>query len=305
MARQAAPASTMTALPERLTPSFLKRLELLRMHSRRAFLGSRQGGHISLKKGHGIEFSDYRRYSLGDNPRHIDWGVYGRSDKLYVKRFQEEQDLPFLVVLDKTFSMMRPEHDGKWEMARDIALSLTYIAFLQHDRVRIGIPGSQLSAQYQSPRALHRLAHELEQCPSPSPEEFFRGLPAVLQRFRFPGMAVFLSDFLFPLEHLEKIIKSFQAKNLDSTFIQILGAADRGLSINPDAHRLLDAESGSYLDLEFSREIRDEYHHLLDGHLQSIRQMCHSSHIRFFSFSSDEDIESIMCIELPRAGFLR
>ena len=73
--------------------SYLAQLELLRLESRNKFLGSRQGGHLSLKKGHGIEFSDYWQYEIGDNPRYIDWKAYGRTDKLYVKQFQEEQDL--------------------------------------------------------------------------------------------------------------------------------------------------------------------------------------------------------------------
>ena len=71
-------------------------------------MGMRQGGHASIKRGQGIEFSDYRQYQLGDNPRYIDWGLYGRSDKLYVKRFSEEQDLSVLIILDTSASMVTP-----------------------------------------------------------------------------------------------------------------------------------------------------------------------------------------------------
>ena len=70
------------ALPEAFTPQFLKQLEMFRINARRMFLGSKQGGHLSPKRGHGIEFSDYRKYELGDNPRHIDWGVYARTERL-------------------------------------------------------------------------------------------------------------------------------------------------------------------------------------------------------------------------------
>ena len=66
-----------------LQPDNLRKLELLRLRSKRKFLGTRQGGNISIKRGHGIEFADYRKYELGDDPRHIDWGVYGRTCLLY------------------------------------------------------------------------------------------------------------------------------------------------------------------------------------------------------------------------------
>ena len=68
-------------LPASFTNEFLRQLELLRLQGRRAFLGTRQGGHLSIKRGHGIEFSDYRNYELGDHPRYIDWGVYARSER--------------------------------------------------------------------------------------------------------------------------------------------------------------------------------------------------------------------------------
>ena len=85
---------------ETFTPAFLRQLELLRLRARRSYLGTRQGGHLSLKRGHGIEFSDYRKYELGDDPRHIDWSAYARSERLYIKRFREEQDLSVLLLLD-------------------------------------------------------------------------------------------------------------------------------------------------------------------------------------------------------------
>src|SRR5262245_21429064 len=115
-------------LPATFTPEFLRNLELFKIKARRAYLGNRQGGHISPKRGHGIEFSDFREYELGDNPRWIDWGVYARTDRLYVRRYQEEQNLSVLVVVDASHSMRTPPEDKKWESARDLALALSYVA---------------------------------------------------------------------------------------------------------------------------------------------------------------------------------
>ena len=145
-------------LPASFTPAFLSQLELLNLQSKRAYLGTRHGGHRSLKRGHGIEFSDYRVYVPGDNPRDIDWAVYARSDRLYVKRFQEEQALTVLVILDTSPSMTAVMADRKWERAREIGLALSYIALMQQDGVAICAPGYITTPTLWGVRAMHGLA---------------------------------------------------------------------------------------------------------------------------------------------------
>ena len=103
------------------TPGFFRRLQQLKIKTRRSYLGSRQGSHISKRRGHGLEFSDYRSYVPGDDFRHIDWGVYGRTDRLYVKEFREEQELQVLFLIDTSQSMGFPEAEGKFEFAKDLA----------------------------------------------------------------------------------------------------------------------------------------------------------------------------------------
>ena len=111
------------------TPEFFRRLQQLKIHSRKTFLGTRQGAHRSGKKGHGLEFADYRPYSPGDDFRHIDWQLYGRTDRLYVRQFREEQDLNINIILDSSHSMAFPrttetENSSKFELGKNIALAL-------------------------------------------------------------------------------------------------------------------------------------------------------------------------------------
>ena len=104
-------------LPALFTSDYLSRLETLRMQTRRRFLGSRPGGHVSLRRGAGLEFADYRRYTPGDDLRYIDWNLYGRTDRLYIKQFQEEEDLYTSLFLDGSASMAHPAQDGKAAVA--------------------------------------------------------------------------------------------------------------------------------------------------------------------------------------------
>ena len=111
---------------ELLDTKVLKKLEALQLKSRRTFLGSRQGQHRSLRKGHGLEFDDHRSYAPGDDYRYIDWAVYGRTDKIYLKQFREEQDLSVSVLIDSSKSMIHTEK--KFSYAKSLGLALSYTA---------------------------------------------------------------------------------------------------------------------------------------------------------------------------------
>src|SRR5271170_4630777 len=118
----------MLGLPEEFTPDFLARLEHLRIKTRREFEGLGKGAHLSPKRGSSLEFSDFRHYAMGDDFRYIDWGLYGRTDKLYIKLFKEEEDLLTYIFLDASASMAYPAGDRKFESAVATALALAYIS---------------------------------------------------------------------------------------------------------------------------------------------------------------------------------
>src|SRR5947207_15525834 len=117
----------MLGLPAAFTPDFLSRLEQLRVKTRREYMGAGKGSHLSPRRGSSLEFSDFRHYSMGDDFRYIDWGLYGRTDKLYIKLFKEEEDLLTYIFLDASASMGYPSRDAKFESAVAMALALAYV----------------------------------------------------------------------------------------------------------------------------------------------------------------------------------
>src|SRR5229473_2549680 len=131
----------MLGLPEEFTPDFLARLEHLRIKTRREFEGLGKGTHLSPRRGSSLEFSDFRHYALGDDFRFIDWGLYGRTDKLYIKLFKEEEDLLTYIFLDASASMGLPEADRKFPMAVATALAVAYVALASGDRVMVRVLG--------------------------------------------------------------------------------------------------------------------------------------------------------------------
>src|SRR6202158_3784188 len=125
----------MFGLPDEFTPGFLARLEKLRIRTRLQYAGMGRGMHLSPKRGSSLEFSDFRPYSPGDDFRYIDWGLYGRTDKLYIKLFQEEEDLLTYVFVDASASMGFPAGDHKFESTMATALAIAYVTLASGDRV--------------------------------------------------------------------------------------------------------------------------------------------------------------------------
>src|SRR5213593_4201101 len=94
-----------TATPQLLDPEFLHKLEQLELVSRKIFVGRMKGERKSKRRGQSVEFADYRNYVVGDDLRFLDWNIYGRLDKLFIKLFLEEEDLHFYLLIDSSVSM--------------------------------------------------------------------------------------------------------------------------------------------------------------------------------------------------------
>src|SRR5688572_11430244 len=131
------------AQPPLLDPEFLAKLEQLELVSRKIFVGRMKGERRSKRRGSSVEFADHRNYSVGDDLRHIDWNVYGRLDKLFLKLFLEEEDLHFYTLVDTSLSMDFGE-PTKLRYAKQVAAALSFIGLVNHDRVVLDTFGAQL-----------------------------------------------------------------------------------------------------------------------------------------------------------------
>src|SRR5882672_1948962 len=119
-----------------LEPQFLHRLEQLELVSRKIFLGLMKGERRSKRKGQSVEFADYRNYVKGDDLRFLDWNLYGRLDRLFIRLFMEEEDLHFYLLIDNSLSMDFGT-PSKLHYARQVAAALAFIGLVNMDRVVI------------------------------------------------------------------------------------------------------------------------------------------------------------------------
>src|SRR3954452_5786777 len=127
-----------------LTPEFLARLEQLELVSRKIFLGRMKGERRSKRKGQSVEFADYRNYVVGDDLRFLDWNLYARLDRLFIRLFMEEEDLHFSVLIDNSLSMDFGT-PSKLRYACQVGAALAFVGLTNMDRVVIEVFNDRLT----------------------------------------------------------------------------------------------------------------------------------------------------------------
>jgi uncharacterized protein (DUF58 family) len=302
-------AERKTGLPPLFTPQFLARLETLRIRARRQFVGSRPGGHLSPRHGAGLEFADYRRYSPGDDLRYVDWNLYARTDRFYIKLFQEEEELYTYLFLDCSASMGYPGNDGKAEAARDLVLALAYVVLASNDAVKLHLLGDpsangSMTPFFRGRQRFFDVAGFLGKQRSAGKVEPALALARHLQTVHRPGKAIWVSDFLFPLAACQAGLNLLRAANFDLAVIQVLGKSEIDPPLLPGGARLVDSESGENTLVHFDARAKAEYLRRLDLHNRMLRSSCHQTGVPHALFTTDLDIQRFILQALPTLGML-
>ncbi len=291
-------------MQEPFSPSFYRRLQQLKIRTRRSFLGTRQGTHRSLRKGHGLEFSDYRPYAPGDDFRHIDWGVYGRSDRLYVRQFREEQDLNVVFLLDCSHSMAYPRGEGKFELAKQLSMALGYVALTDGDTVSYALLGQGSTPKYSGPRAVNRVARALHDVEARGTIDMLTEVRAALAKHRIPGKCFLVSDFMFEHEEQFATLDYLRSRNFEICCIHVLSPSELSLKILEN-DTLVDAESGERLEVAFDASAKREYAVMLAKHIEALESYCQRNGIVHALVSSDENVADIVLTRFPELGVLK
>src|SRR6516164_7785523 len=161
-----------------LEPQFLARLEQLELVSRKIFLGRLKGERRSKRKGQSVEFADYRNYVVGDDLRFLDWNLYARLDRLFLRLFMEEEDLHFTILLDNSLSMGFGT-PTKLHYARQVAAALGFVGLVNLDRVVIEVFNDRLTQSLpplRGRRSLWRLLDFLTKIEPAGPSDLKRSL---------------------------------------------------------------------------------------------------------------------------------
>lgn len=205
-------------------PAFISKLESLFLLARRVLGGSLQADRKSTRKGTGITFADYSEYNLGDDFRAIDWQVFAKSDELFIKLFEMEEDATIYLLLDGSHSMQ-----SKFLEARQLTAALGYIALNCYDRIVSYSMADKLEPIIEPSRgrgAILPFLRSLERSTTfGSDTQFLKCVKELQARHRKKGIVIVISDFLYP-DGFDAGLQLLQGMKHDAFCIQLHNPAD-------------------------------------------------------------------------------
>jgi uncharacterized protein (DUF58 family) len=251
------------------------------------------GIHRSPYHGFSVEFTEYRQYTPGDDPRYVDWRVFARSDRFFIKKFEDETNLRCHLLADNSRSMsFGTVGYSKAEYAATLAATMAYFLYLQGDAVGL-LTFDEEIREYLPAR--HRTGHlrhlmlALEKPAGGTATNLARPLKRITEIVHKRGIVVMLSDFLTPLERLEQELIALAACGHEVIIFQILDPAELKFEFG-NAAMFEDIESGKILFID-PGAARKEYLNKLEAHCSALRSTCQRLGIACHRLSTDRPLE--------------
>lgn len=292
-----------------LSPDLLRRLEQFQLLAQRRAKSSARGERRSRARGQSVEFADYRNYVAGDDLRYLDWNLYGRLDRLFLKLYEEERELPVRVFLDASESMNFGE-PLKFDFARRVAAAVGYVALCGFDRVAvIPFPAHDEDAVVRGAlrtvrgrRSAFGFFQNLSRLTVGGPANLNEALRRGAIEARQAGLAIVLSDFLDPAGY-ETGLSALVGRGFQVDVVQVLAPDELAPSTYGDL-RLVDSETGGQQEVTFGRYRLAAYQQTVQRFCGRLREFCTGRGMNHFLASSATSLEDLLLRQLRAAEVL-
>lgn len=288
-----------------LPPDLLAQLERLELVSRKIFRGRMKGERRSRRKGQSVEFADFRNYVAGDDLRFIDWNLYARLDRLFLKMYLEEEDLHFYALIDSSTSMEFGE-PTKFQYAKQLAAALGFVGLCRADRVKIDTIGQsphQPSPVLRGRHSAWRMTDYLQHLDSGENVSLTQGVRNFCLRNTGKGILVLITD-LMDKEGYEGALRYLVARNLDVYLIHVLSPAEIDPELAGDL-RLIDCEDDDVAEITVSRPLIDRYRKTLAAFIEGAREFCNRRGITYIMANTQMPVASLVNNYLRQRGLIR
>lgn len=292
--------------------AFMRKLEQLSLAVRRVRSGHFKGEQRSLRRGQSVEFADYRNYVRGDDLRALDWNIYARLERPFIKLFEEEVDQTVHILLDASASMDWPRDDSgdnsihKWTYARRLAASLGYIALANSDRLTVTSLNAGESAVWGPERRrqqVHTLLQFLNNVASRTHFDFNTGLTRYAQQQKRRGLLIFISDFL-ATEDYQIGLRALQGRGHELVVLHLLAPDEIDPVLSGD-FQLQDVESERQQELTINATMRRLYQEKFHAWQGELAAYCSRRDIPYALVSTAQPFEEIILQYLRRRGIVR
>ena len=276
-----------------IDPATLMRIKSLHLRARIVVQGFLSGLHRSPHHGFSVEFSEYRQYSPGDDPRYLDWRLYARTDRYYIKRFEDETNLRCHLLVDLSRSMGYGSLAyTKVEYARTAAATLAYFLSTQRDAVGMVTFDEQIAeylpARYR-PGHLRRLMLCLERAVAGTSTDLSSPLEQVANVVRGRGMVVLISDLLGRTDTLRTHLGYLRSQGHEVVLLRVLDPAELGFEFDKPA-TFVDMESGRNLYVD-PAAARQQYQRNFTRHEEEVRKACRELGVDFYQLLTSQPLE--------------
>jgi len=316
-----------------LEPRLVAQIGRLDVSSRKIFAGKLKGERRSKKRGESVEFTDHRPYALGDDIRHIDWNIFGRLDRLFLKLFLEEEDLSLHVVIDATGSMDCGQ-PGKFLFMQKAAMALAYIGLVNLNRVAITAVGGEVETggekdgerggeghgsesrgttgtalhvvrDLRGRRRVHDAARFLCALRPGGDADFAEASKRIALSRRGKGVMVVMSDFLMK-EGYEDALRLLVGRGYDVLALQVLSPQEvKPRETLAGDLRLRDVEDGDRAEVTISAPLLKRYERTLAAYCDGLRQFCARREMTHLLVTSDTPIDTLLLEYLRSRGVVR
>lgn len=300
-----APAGPDALLPSPLDPTvfdeaFLRQLERLDLLMKQPVRGGLKGGRRSTKRGQSVEFADYREYALGDDLRQLDWNVYARLERLFVKLFVEEEDVTVTFLVDASPSMAFGS-PPKLRWAQRAVAALGYVALASEDRVAVTALAGRAARRHAALRGSGRLFRLLGALSGIAPAEGPTDLAAAVRHAAamIPGrgVVVLLSDLLDPAA--ETAVRDLAATGSELIVLHVLAPEELDPALEGDL-RLVDSETGEGVDVTADTATLDDYRARLAAWQASLADLAARRRAAYVPVATDLPLAELVFAELRR-----
>lgn len=297
--------SRATEINELLPPDLLSKLERMELVSRKIFRGRLKGERRSRRRGQSVEFMDYRNYVPGDDLRFLDWNLYARLDRLFLKLFLEEEDLHFYALIDSSASMGFGT-PTKLRVAQQLAAALGFIGLCRADRVRLYTltgPASVHPPVLRGRASVWRMMEYLLAIEPAGGTTLAESVRRFCLRNTGKGIVVLLSDLLDKSGY-QSALRMLLAQQFDIYVIHILSREEIEPQLVGDL-KLIDSEDRDVAEVTISRPLLNKYQKTLAAFIQEAREFCTRRGITYLMTDTSRPVESLILEYLRERGLVR
>lgn len=288
------PGTAVSMKPPLLSPELMRKLDHLEILTRKQFAGRLRGEQRSIRKGHSLEFADYRNYVQGDDVRFIDWKIFARLDRLFLKMYMEEEDLFVHVLLDVSHSMGMGE-PAKLAYAKRLAAALSYVSLAATHRVSVFPFGPAVRDYFPSTRGraqIRKVIDYLDRLEAEGETRTLDGFRLFRRRILGAGYVFVISDLL-DKKGVEDALKLMLSGRFEVVVFHVMAPDEETAPWDGD-WRLVDVEDGDVVSVSLGSRLKEQYAETVRKFRGEHKAICHKHGFHYLPVRTDFPLEVLM-----------